>query len=416
MNYAVIDVETTGLSPGGNDRIVEIAIVRLAADYSIQREFNSLLNPGRDIGPSWLHGIQTRDVLEAPKFLDIAGGIVEHLTGALIVGHNVSFDLRFLESEFGRGGIVVPNAPYTDTLSLALRAGSPSRRLDETCAHFGIPLDHAHSALCDARATAALFAKCVQLLGADRVQERLVRRAEPVGHGWPVLEMRRAVWPRQESEHSRSKPSFVASLVRRLPAQRDEPGDWQDYYSLLDRALENRRIATEEAAVLEQAALDAGLSASDVRSANKAYLKGLITVAMRDRVICESERQDIREVAELLGLEQALPHLLAEVSDFDRSDEVASPSSDLSLEGCTVCFTGAMNASIDGVRASREKAAAVATDYGMIVARGVTKRLDFLVIADPDSLSGKAMKARSYGTRILAESVFWNLMGVNTDG
>jgi DNA polymerase-3 subunit epsilon len=46
----------------------------------------------------------------------------------------------------------------------------------------------------------------------------------------------------------------------------------------------------------------------------------------------------------------------------------------------------------------------------------VTKKLDYLVMADPDSLSGKAKKARSYGTRILAESVFWNLMGVNTDG
>lgn len=416
MNYAVIDVETTGLYPGGNDRIVEIAIVRLAADYSIEREFNSLLNPGRDIGPSWLHGIQMRDVLEAPEFLDIAGGVVEHLAGALIVGHNVSFDLRFLESEFGRGGIVVPNAPYVDTLSLALRMGSPSRRLDETCAHFGIPLDHAHSALSDARATAELFVRCVQHLGADSVQKRVIRRAESVGHVWPLLEMHREVWPRQKSEHKRSEPSFVASLVRRLPAQQDEPGDWQDYYALLDRALENRRIATKEAAALEQAALDAGLSASDVRSANEEYLKALINVALWDRVICESERRDIREVAELLGLEQALSRLFDEVSKFDGSDEVASPSSDIPLAGCTVCFTGAMNASIDGVRVSRERATAVATDHGMIVAKGVTKRLDYLVMADPDSLSGKAKKARSYGTRVLAESVFWNLMGVNTDG
>ncbi len=69
MRYAVVDVETTGLYPGGHDRVVELAIVRVTPELTILDEYASLLNPGRDIGPSWLHGIETRDVLySAPDF------------------------------------------------------------------------------------------------------------------------------------------------------------------------------------------------------------------------------------------------------------------------------------------------------------------------------------------------------------
>ena len=51
----------------------------------------------------------------------------------------------------------------------------------------------------------------------------------------------------------------------------------------------------------------------------------------------------------------------------------------------------------------------------MIVAKSVTKALDVLVVADPDTLSGKALKARDYGTRIVAESVFWRMVGVEVE-
>jgi DNA polymerase-3 subunit epsilon len=51
----------------------------------------------------------------------------------------------------------------------------------------------------------------------------------------------------------------------------------------------------------------------------------------------------------------------------------------------------------------------------MIVQNGVTKALDYLVCADPDSMSGKAKKARQYGIRILAEPVFWRMVGVSVD-
>ncbi len=61
---------------------------------------------------------------------------------------------------------------------------------------------------------------------------------------------------------------------------------------------------------------------------------------------------------------------------------------------------------------TRELAQQLAERAGMVVAPRVTKRLDMLVVADPDSLSGKARKAREYGVRIIAETAFWSMIGV----
>jgi DNA polymerase-3 subunit epsilon len=77
-----------------------------------------------------------------------------------------------------------------------------------------------------------------------------------------------------------------------------------------------------------------------------------------------------------------------------------------------VCFTGALQARLDGQLVTRERAQALARAAGLVVHERVTKNLDLLVVADPNSLSGKAAKARTYGTRIIAEAAFWQAVGL----
>src|SRR3990172_2875785 len=102
---AVIDVETTGLFPFRHHRVVEVAAVIARADGRIEREFVSLVNPGRDIGPSNIHGLTSEDVLHAPQFAEIAAQVLNVLSGTVaIAAHNVRFDRQFLESEFSRLG------------------------------------------------------------------------------------------------------------------------------------------------------------------------------------------------------------------------------------------------------------------------------------------------------------------------
>ena len=85
------------------------------------------------------------------------------------------------------------------------------------------------------------------------------------------------------------------------------------------------------------------------------------------------------------------------------------------LSGKTVCFTGELQTSINGHPITREIAEALAQQAGLVVANTVTKKLDILVVADPNTQSGKAKKARDYGIRILPDAVFWRLIGIAVD-
>src|SRR5260370_1316752 len=116
--FAVVDLETTGLYPR-TDRVVEAAVVHLSADGQITGEFSTLINPGRDVGPTRIHGIRASDVLHAPAFADAAATLWQLLSGHVLVAHNVPFDARFLESEFNRCGARMPPPPVMCTMQLA---------------------------------------------------------------------------------------------------------------------------------------------------------------------------------------------------------------------------------------------------------------------------------------------------------
>lgn len=124
-------------------------------------EYVTLVNPKRDVGPVNIHGIRASAVVDAPTFDQIAGDVAERLYGAVVVGHNVAFDLRFLAAEFARAGVSVPALPSICTMRLAsVIKPDAGRRLSHCCAAFGISYGPAHSALHDARAAAQLFGVC----------------------------------------------------------------------------------------------------------------------------------------------------------------------------------------------------------------------------------------------------------------
>ena len=134
---AVIDVETTGLSPWRHDRIVELAVVVMSPAGQIEQEYDTLVNPQRDIGPTHLHRITAAEVGHAPTFADIAGDVLQLLRGTTaIAGHNVSFDRNFLVSEYQRTGVELTDFPVICTCNLFGRAS-----LQACCQELAIPLD-----------------------------------------------------------------------------------------------------------------------------------------------------------------------------------------------------------------------------------------------------------------------------------
>jgi DNA polymerase-3 subunit epsilon len=158
--FATIDFETTGLFPGGSDRAIEVAVVHSDPDGTITGRWDTLINPGRDLGRQDIHRISAFEARQAPTFAEIAPELLELLSGRVIVAHNAGFDTRFLLAELERMGY----SHWDDLVSLCTmrlaRQYLPGARrsLAECCATFGIDLEGAHRASVDAQATALLLA------------------------------------------------------------------------------------------------------------------------------------------------------------------------------------------------------------------------------------------------------------------
>ncbi len=170
--FAVVDVETTGFAPE-DERIIEVGVVVLDPAGHEVGSFCTLVDPGRDPGPTHIHGIDASMVAGAPTFTGIRPYLAGLLSGRVVVGHNVDrFDLAFLRAECRRSGgeEAVPGPLATvDTLLVAHdHLGLRGRAtLVDCCAHYGLAWDDHHTALGDARVTAALFRAMRDQLGDD---------------------------------------------------------------------------------------------------------------------------------------------------------------------------------------------------------------------------------------------------------
>lgn len=162
IEFAVVDVETTGGSPARGDRIVEFASVRMR-NGRITGGFETLVNPGLNI-PRWITGLTGIDnelVEPAPRFGEIADRVREELSGRVFVAHNVGFDWRFVSEELRMSSSEVLTGERLCTMKLARRAAPGLRRrgLDSLARYYGVEIDGRHRAGGDARATATILAR-----------------------------------------------------------------------------------------------------------------------------------------------------------------------------------------------------------------------------------------------------------------
>ncbi|MDT0344723.1 3'-5' exonuclease [Streptomyces litchfieldiae] len=165
--FVVLDCETTGFSPERGDRMVSLALVTVE-NGSVTDRWTSLVDPGRDTGPVHIHGITNARAATAPRFAELIPHILRRLDGAVLVAHNVGFDLRFLATELERSGTGDLPATALDTLRLARRflPELANHRLTTCVAAFGIP-HRAHRADSDAEVTAALLVELLRRAAAD---------------------------------------------------------------------------------------------------------------------------------------------------------------------------------------------------------------------------------------------------------
>ncbi len=168
VTFCVLDLETTGGSPATCE-ITEIGAVKYRGGDSIGT-FHTLVDPGLPIPPSItvLTGITQAMTIDAPGIATALPSFLEFIGDAVIVGHNVRFDLSFLNAAASRLGYGMLDNKSTDTASLARRlvlSEVRNLRLQTLAAHFRSPTVPNHRALEDARATAHVFHALLERAG-----------------------------------------------------------------------------------------------------------------------------------------------------------------------------------------------------------------------------------------------------------
>lgn len=402
--FAVIDFETTGLFAGGQDRVVEFAIVHVDPNGVIEGRWDTLVNPGRDLGPQRIHQIRASDVMQAPTFAQITPRLIELLAGRVIVAHNASFDLGFLAAELDRAGIWgVPTLTSLCTMQMArdYLPGS-GRALADCCDALDIVLEDAHRASADALATAQLLAAYIEATD-DREGWNTVI-TEAFSASWPSLVDAGAEWcPRERaSAHGEETAvSFLSRITLKMPEYAG-PAECLDYLALLDRCLLDRHISAHEAQALVALAEQLGISRTTCESLHIEYFAQLTAVAWADGVLTADEMTELMQVADLLDIPA---EVVAAALDQPASAPGAPVAAPFSLvPGDLVVLTGEM-------ARPRSEWEAQLVARGFVPHGAVTKKVRLVAAADPDSLSGKARKARDYGIPIVGEAWLAQFLG-----
>ncbi|MFJ1878696.1 DEDDh family exonuclease [Streptomyces chartreusis] len=257
QGYAVVDVETTGLAR--DDRIISAAVYRLDAQGEVEDHWYTLVNPERDPGPVWIHGL-TSDVLEsAPLFQDIAEEFSTRLDGRVLVAHNAVFDWQMIAREYARAEREAPVRQRLCTIALSkeLALPLPNHKLESLAAHFGVVQQRAHHALDDARVLAEAFRPSLRAAAAGSV--RL-----PLQECRPLTEWRNTAAPRigqQAGGYSGGyRPTSWRPSRKRPACPHPNPGRYEDG----KRLKQGMRVAFSgdtsiERDLLEDRAVEAGL-------------------------------------------------------------------------------------------------------------------------------------------------------------
>jgi len=384
QRFAILDTETTGF--GKTDRILEIAVVLMDGNEIIN-EWETLVNPERDISNSNIHGITSDLVSMAPSFSGISDDLANLLDERILVAHNISFDTRMLIQEFNRTNLDADLGVGFCTLQ------ATSAKLHVACEEFGIKLDTAHRALTDARATALLLAS-------------LPRKSRDI----------EGLKPAKFKNYDSNKVSQVISRaaisaefkpgqqnLRRILKHVDlgAVGVREGALSYLDgisSVMSDFVITKDERLQLDEWASILGITESEKTVLHRKFLESFIELAKRDNFISDLESDLIMRAEAALGLESTK----IEPKSQDDFAQYLQP-------GNRICFTGkALDK--EGVEIFREKLESYAKELGLIPTSTVTKKnCDVLVSQDKASMSGKAKKARDFDIPVISVDEFLQL-------
>jgi CBS domain-containing protein len=194
----VIDTETTGLDPA-KARVVEIAALPLRAGrLDEQGALRHLVNPGEPIPPaaSRIHGIDDAAVAGVPGFASVWPEFSGALSGGVLIGHTVGFDLAVLKRECERAGLAW-HAPRTLDTALLAQVAQPrlgGYTLEHLSSWLGLKVDGRHSALGDAVLTGRIFLALIPKLREGNIRTLAEAEQACLALSTVLEEQHRAGW------------------------------------------------------------------------------------------------------------------------------------------------------------------------------------------------------------------------------
>ncbi|MDK8501738.1 PolC-type DNA polymerase III [Aerococcus sp. UMB1112A] len=157
-HYVVFDVETTGLSAAYN-HIIELAAVKMYKG-NVEETFEEFINPGYPLPAHIIELTKITDAMlqGARSEEDVMADFQKFCEGCILVAHNASFDMGFINKAYSRHGMPEADNPVIDTLELSrfLHPNMKSHRLNTLAKHYNVSLEQHHRAIYDSETTGAL--------------------------------------------------------------------------------------------------------------------------------------------------------------------------------------------------------------------------------------------------------------------
>ncbi len=408
---AVVDVETTGLSPG-LDRVIELAVVRYEPEKKPELVLDTLVNPNRPVAATEIHGISDEDVEDAPYFSDVIGDLLRAVSGCVVSAYNVYFDIKFLNYELHSAGIdLVP--PHFCLMYMRPMLGLGKRcPLGDACQCHGISVDMDHVASADAWVSAELMKIYLEEMKALEIATyRDLARL----HSYKFMESfkNNVIYPSIAEKHSRCNSLKSRTVTIQSSAEDKHPIKVRDdgqkrpdtghalgeYWEALKSAVSDLMITDEEIKQLRRRKQKLGLADEQVRMLHARLFSGVISDFIGDMRLDEKECKALNKVHSCLcqlgwapGQPLGRHHRFPKKKSHAFAKKKMSPTS---MEGKTVVITGKLDS------LSRKEVKIAIEHTGGRTASSVSRNTDIVVVGK--SAGAKADKATEYGIEQIDE-------------
>ena len=297
LEFAIVDLETSGLEPG-SARVIEIAILLANSKGEIHEEYATLINPGNgQVGPTFIHHITEEAVLSAPTFQEVAGDILKRFENRVVVAHHAAFEDKFLAAEFKRAGIKVPPLPALDTLWLSREVlDLPNYKMQTVLQHYGVEELDLHTALGDVRALNKILPSLI-----ENTESILFQTTHSV---MPVIKPSGKQKTRV-TNLKKGEKGWMHNLLGKLPENGSAATNEveSDYLDLLTQIFADGKIIGDEAKALGRLAGEAGLGRSQLVALHEKFVSELKIQAEADGNVDAAELKQIENAIKALNLD-----------------------------------------------------------------------------------------------------------------